>query len=153
MFLHKCKPLPTFALIENSTLKILGKNDRVNFPSMGLTDVPVKIDTGAYTSSIHYPTVMKKNNCLICTIKIGTEVIEEVFEEFKTRTVKSSNGQSEERYAVKSTIEVYGKRYKIELTLSKRGEMRFPVLIGRKFLRNKFIVDVSKKSLSYNSKN
>lgn len=134
-------------------MKVLGKHDILDFPGMGLSNIPVKIDTGAYTSTIHYHSVMRKEGKLICTIKIGSNMVEEVFEEFKTRLVKSSNGQSEERFAVKTTIRLFNKLYKIELTLSKRCEMKFPVLIGRKFLKNKFIVDVSKKNTSYNNTN
>ena len=30
--------------------------------------------------------------------------------------------------------------------------MKFPVLLGKRFLKNKFIVDVSEKDLSYTAK-
>jgi hypothetical protein len=135
-------------------LNVLGKDDVVDFPGMGLFSIPVKVDTGAYTSTIHYQSVTEQNGKLVCIIKIGENKVEEVFDEYKIRKVKSSNGQSEERYAVKTSILLFGKVYKIELTLSNRTDMRYPVLIGRKFLKKKFIVDVSKRNTSQNySKN
>lgn len=64
------------------------------------------------------------------------------------RKVKSSNGIIEERVSVKTKMNLYDRIYTIELTLADRSHMKYPVLIGRKFLRNKFIVDVSKKYLT-----
>ena len=40
----------------------------------------------------------------------------------------------------------------IDLSLSDRSEMNYPILLGRKFLNDRFIVDVSKKYLSLNNK-
>ncbi len=34
-------------------MKIIGLSDKLDFPELGLSDLAVKIDTGAYTSSIH----------------------------------------------------------------------------------------------------
>ncbi|HET8837809.1 MAG TPA: RimK/LysX family protein, partial [Flavobacteriaceae bacterium] len=66
-------------------------------------------------------------------------------------TVKSSNGITQKRYEIRSTIQIFGKIYKISLTLSDRKEMRYPVLIGRKFLSNKFIVDPQLTDVSFNA--
>jgi hypothetical protein len=59
--------------------------------------------------------------------------------------VKSSNGISESRPMIKTTIQLFGEHHEILLTLTNRGDMSHPVLLGRRFLRNKFLVDVSKK--------
>nr|WP_296344091.1 hypothetical protein [Winogradskyella sp.] len=45
----------------------------------------------------------------------------------------------------------FGKTYKINLTLSTRDDIRFPVLIGRQFLKNKFLVDVDIENQPYNT--
>jgi hypothetical protein len=34
-------------------MKILGRSDRVDLPGLGLTNIHAKIDTGAYTCSLH----------------------------------------------------------------------------------------------------
>jgi len=44
------------------------------------------------------------------------------------------------------------KKYPIELTLTERLEMKHPVLLGRKFISKKFLVDTSRKNLSLNGK-
>ena len=33
--------------------KIIGRYDRVDLPQLGLNDIHAKIDTGAFTSSLH----------------------------------------------------------------------------------------------------
>lgn len=62
---------------------------------------------------------------------------------YKIKKVRSSNGTTEERIFVKTVIEISGKRYKAELSLTDRKDMKYPMLIGRKFLQGHFLVDVS----------
>src|SRR5699024_4900525 len=65
------------------------------------------------------------------------------------REVKSSNGTKELRYFIKTDIEFFGKSYEIECSLADRSAMKYPLLIGRKFLKKRgFLVDVSNKNLS-----
>ncbi len=61
----------------------------------------------------------------------------------KIKKVKSSNGKTEERIFVKTVIELAGKQYKAELSLTDRKDMKYPMLIGRKYLQGRFLVDVS----------
>jgi hypothetical protein len=135
---------------------IIGRVDKVDFPALDLFNIDVKIDTGAYTSAIHCSQIIEDNNMLKCTFYSeghanfsGKEV---VFETFSKTNVKSSNGFKENRYKVKSEVIFFGKTYKINLTLSTRDDMKFPVLIGRQFLKSKFMVDVDKENLSFNLK-
>ena len=58
----------------------------------------------------------------------------------------------EYRYAVKTAIMLFGKKYNIELALTNRSTMKNPVLLGRKVLRDRFIIDVTKQNLSYREK-
>jgi hypothetical protein len=62
--------------------------------------------------------------------------------------VKSSNGQVQLRPSIKVTVEFMGKKYKSVISLTNRADMKFPMLIGRHFLDDKFLVDVSKEYLS-----
>lgn len=136
--------------------KIIGRVDKVDFPNLDLFNVDVKIDTGAYTSAIHCSQIVEDNNMLKCTFYSeghtnfsGKEV---VFTTYSRTNVKSSNGIKENRYKIKSEVVFFEKTYKINLTLSTREDMKFPVLIGRQFLKNKFMVDVDKENLSFNLK-
>lgn len=67
---------------------------------------------------------------------------------YKLKKVKSSNGEVQIRPTIKVSVEFFGKKYKSVISLTNRADMKFPMLIGRRFLKNRFIVDVSKENLS-----
>ena len=62
---------------------------------------------------------------------------------YKIKKVKSSNGKMEERVFIRTPLELLGKRFEAELSLTDRNDMKYPMLIGRKFLNGHFLVDVS----------
>lgn len=142
------------------TKKTIGRIDKIDFPEFGLLDIETKVDTGAYTSAIHAhkieETVTNEENFIKFTL-LDPEHIQYNEKEFRTKnyykkTIKSSNGTSEERFAIKTTVTLFNKTYQIELTLSERSDMKYPILLGRKFLTKKFIVDTSEKNNSYKLK-
>ena len=135
---------------------MIGRFDKADFPALELHDIAVKIDTGAYTSSIHCNNILEKDDVLECTFLDDEHPTYNgkkfIFEDFDIVFVRSSNGIIQKRYQVQSNIKLFGKVFKISLSLSDRQEMRYPVLIGRKFLTKKFIVDTELIDVSYNKK-
>ncbi len=134
----------------------IGRIDKADFPLLNLFDIEVKVDTGAYTSSIHCKNLKVEDNYLKCNFldeeHPNYHEKEIVFSEYDVKVVKSSNGISEARYRIKTEIILFGRTQEIYLTLSDREEMKFPVLLGRKFLTKKFMVDINKTNLSYKLK-
>lgn len=136
---------------------VIGHKDVVDFPKINLLNLPVKVDSGAYTSSIHFykATELKDGeNTKLKVYFLGPKnkaykqsIV--VFDSFSQRKVKSSNGISQVRYSIKTKVTMFGKTYTIELTLAKRGRMKFKVLLGRKFLAKKFIIDSALSNLSH----
>mgnify|MGYP001442248938 FL=1 len=45
---------------------IIGRCDVADFPLLAIKDIAIKIDTGAYTSSIHCKDIQVKENKLHC---------------------------------------------------------------------------------------
>lgn len=135
---------------------LIGRFDKADFPALHLKDIAVKIDTGAYTSSIHCENIREEDGVLRCTFLDEEHPLyngkEFVFKDYDIIFVRSSNGLIQKRYQVESTIKIFKKVFKISLSLSSRQEMRFPVLIGRKFLTKKFIVDTEFTDVSFNLK-
>ena len=137
--------------------QLIGRIDRVDLPDFALEDVKAKIDTGANSSSIHasYIKEVKASNgdglilrfCLLGNRKLRFEA-----KNYDKRKVKSSNGHVQERFMVKMRIKLFGKTYKTDVTLAQRKEMKYPILLGRKLLRNRSVVDVSKHDLSFELK-
>lgn len=136
--------------------KTLGRIDKADFPTLDLVDIDIKVDTGAYTSSIHCHKFYEEDGVLKCLFydkehpHYNKKII--TFKNFTTTKVKSSNGIVQVRYKVKTRIILFNKKYNISLTLSDRNDMKFPILIGRKFLLKKFVVDVSLKNVSFDEK-
>lgn len=128
--------------------KVIGAFEKVSFPEFGIADVVAKIDTGAYTGALHATNVHEeeKSNKIVLHFSPFDQP-EKVFtsEDFYIKHVKSSNGQRDKRYVIYTEIEIDGERYSILLTLADRSEMKWPVLIGRRFMRsNNLLVDVNK---------
>lgn len=141
-------------------LKTIGRSDKVDLPDLHLSNIDAKVDTGAYTSSINCSRVKVKEVDGVKTLSYyipGNRIHEKkarkfTTTDFKRRRVRSSNGINENRYIIQTSIILFGKKRKLELSLSDRSKMKFPILLGRKFLTDRFIVDVSAKNLSYNLK-
>ncbi len=144
-----------------STIKTtIGRYDKIDLPEMNLWDIDAKIDTGADGSAIHchhIEIVKKKGKKLLHFILLDPthpsyDNNSFFFENYKQRSIKNSFGDSEKRFVIKTPIVIFGKETLTEFSLSYRGNLSFPILLGRKFLYRKFVVDVARSNLSYRRK-
>jgi len=142
-------------------LKIIGRYDIVDLPALGLEDIPAKVDTGAYGNALHsheIEVVIRDEGESVLRFKVldpsHHNYKESYFysNNFYRKKVKSSSGQSELRYVIRTNIRLFGKTYKTYFSLANRQPMRYPILIGRKFLSGKFLVDVKSYNLSHKYK-
>jgi hypothetical protein len=62
--------------------------------------------------------------------------------------VRTSSGKEEKRYVIKTLIKLFGRNIRTEFTLANRRKMSYPILLGRKLLKGRFIIDVAQKDLS-----
>jgi hypothetical protein len=138
--------------------EIIGMTDLVDFPDLILFDVQAKIDTGAYTSSLHCKDVRlvrsgSKKRLRFWLIGKTNEPARRFYsDEFSQRMIRNSFGVAEKRYVIKTRIVLFGRKIRTEFTLADREQLKNPVLLGRKLLRNRFVVDVSQKNLSHQAK-
>jgi hypothetical protein len=139
----------------------IGRTDKADFPELSLSEIDLKIDSGAYTSSIHCSNINKitvNGASLIQFTLLDPEHPfynnkEFTFKNYASKIVKSSNGASEMRFMILTEIFIFNKNFPIYLTLSERKDMKFPILLGRKFLNKKFVIDTTMKNLSHKLKN
>lgn len=137
-------------------MKTLGRSDRVDLPGLGLSDIHAKIDTGAYTSCLHC------SRAEVVDGKLEFVLLDEehpeftgmkfTFDTYDQRIIKNSFGEKEMRYIIKTTIRIHGTVYLTQFSLSDRDSLKFPILLGRRVLKKRFLIDVSKKNLSYKNK-
>ena len=130
-------------------LLVLGWEEWVALPGLGLPAVKAKIDTGARTSALHasqielrgegarktvrfviHPSPRRRDIAIICEAPV-----------LATRDVTSSNGEREHRPVIETTIAIAGRQWTIEVTLTNRETMSYRMLIGRQALRGGVLVD------------
>jgi hypothetical protein len=128
--------------------RVVGWKEHAALPDLKVKDVIAKMDTGANLASIDasqikYSTksgvkyvnfkIMKRNN----TVRKTSAPLAGF------KRIKSSNGEVERRPYIKTTLLVDGISKKIELTLTDRGPMDYTMLIGRKALGRRWVVNPS----------
>ncbi len=125
---------------------IVGWRERVDIPKLGLTAVRAKVDTGARTSSLHAEDVqelsVKGKPYVRFRVADGQDATRVVRARLKEhRWVTSSNGAREHRPVITTTLVLGSTEWRAELTLTSRGSMGFPMLLGREALRGRFLID------------
>jgi hypothetical protein len=135
-----------------SQLQTIGRIEAISILDLELFDLDVKIDTGAYSNSLHCDEITIENNF------VSFRLLDKVHKAYhnkkikmplyKEKKVKSSNGTTEKRAFIQVKVRFFNKIYKTIVSLTNRKDMKYPMLIGRKFLQNRFLVDVSKKNLT-----
>ena len=131
---------------------IIGRYEHAKFPEFKIGTVQVKTDTGARSSSIHATDIEEFEKGGEAWVRFNFvderhEGQKKLLEAplWKEKYVRSSNGKKQKRYFIRTKIKFgNNKVYPIKLSLTDRGKMRYPVLIGRRLLSGRFIVDVAK---------
>ena len=132
--------------------KTIGRLESITLPELGIDNLEVRVDTGAKTSSLHVDNIKKSvvegihqvtfdihpdahnvDRIVTCTAPISD-----------IRKIKSSNGTSEERYVIETTIVLGVESWAIEITLTDRSDMSYLMLFGREAIGTKFLIDPSK---------
>ena len=128
---------------------IIGWREWISLPDFDVPGIVAKVDTGAATSSIHafdvepftldgkrfvrfsiHPLKGRDDVVIPCQAML-----------IDKRDVRNSGGEVQNRYVVKTTLEIAGQRWEIELTLTNRDEMKFRMLLGRSAMRGRLLVD------------
>lgn len=134
--------------------EIVGRKEKISIKSLELFDLDAKVDTGADSNALHCDNIKvneEKNEvtfCLLDEIHPAYHGKTITYPIFKMKKIRSSNGQLQTRPSIKVEVEFFNKTYESIISLTNRQDMKFPMLIGRKFLSGNFLVDVSKEYLS-----
>lgn len=121
-------------------------------------NIPAKVDTGADSSAIWASDInVTKDHFLEFKLfgKSSPFYTGEIIKtkDFKVAMVRSAHGDEQIRYRTKLSAKINGRKIKVLFNLSDRSKNQFPILIGRRTIKGKFIVDVSEKSVILGEKN
>lgn len=128
----------------------IGSRELIYLPDIRKSPLLARVDTGARTSALHcfsvnVEKINKKEVLCVRFMRNSRKVVR--FPKFTKRKVKSSNGQIQQRFVVKIRMQFGERSYLTTFTLTNRADMRHAALLGRKFLRNRFVVDVSENHI------
>lgn len=134
--------------MQDSRIKqTIGRRELIDFPELGLYQVTAKVDTGAYTTALHCHDIREENGMLYFKLLDPTHPDytekEQTLSNYSRKEIKNSFGETENRYIIKTQVRIGRKRILSVISLTDRGTMRYPVLIGRKLLKNRYVVDVA----------
>ncbi len=128
----------------------------MSLPGLDVEWIKAKSDTGARSSSLHafdletferdgqrwvrfeiHPWQRSINDARVVEVPMADE-----------RAVKSSSGRAQLRPVIRTVLRINGIETEIDLTLTRRDEMGFRMLLGREALRGRFVVDPGRSYLT-----
>jgi hypothetical protein len=139
---------------------IIGRKETIDLPEWGIEAINAKVDTGAYNCSIHASfaeEVDMEDKKLLKVILLEPEddgyTGEKIdIRHYKVKKVKNSFGQMEKRFLIQTSMIIGNRTIPAAFTLSDRKKMKNAVLLGRKILKGRFLVDVAKTKIAGKSK-
>ena len=128
--------------------KVVGWKEQVALPDLKIKSVIAKIDTGANLATIDADDIKfvtrKDVKYVKFTVKKRNNTVRKTSAPLAGfKRIRSSNGDVEKRPYIKTDILMDGITKNIELTLTDRGPMDYTMLIGRKALGRRWIVNPS----------
>lgn len=123
-------------------LSVIGLREWINLPELGMVGLRAKIDTGASTSTLHASDIVPFERDGVrwvrFTAHLGTLVQRRHANceapLVTVKTIKSSNGQAQTRYVIRTQLALGDRLWPVDFTLACRKTMRYRVLLGAKAL-------------------
>ncbi len=133
---------------------IIGRSELLSFSDLALHAIPAKADTGAYRSAVHASNIELDASSGVLSFDLlaghpvcGKQVASVKTTEFQQVIVENSFGHAEERFLVKLKVKLGPKVFSSNFTLANRSKKVFPILLGRKLISHRFLIDPSKTSI------
>ncbi|MFD0806273.1 ATP-dependent zinc protease [Nocardioides caeni] len=139
----------------STTATVAGWREWVRLPELGVEHVKAKLDTGARTSALHAFDLEEFERDGVDWVRFSVHPWQRSAEDevpvecpvHDRRSVRSSTGHLQERIVILTEVELVGRTVRTEVTLTRRDEMGFRMLIGREALRQGFLVDSGRSYL------
>lgn len=128
---------------------LIGWREWLSLPALGIPTIKAKVDTGARSSALHAfdIEVFTEAGREMVRFKVHpfqrdtSATVEAVAELFDRRNVRSSEGTESMRPVILTPVELLGQQWLVEVTLTRRDNMGFRMLLGRQAVRRRFVVE------------
>lgn len=130
---------------------VLGWEEWLAMPELGVPAIKAKVDTGARTSALHAFMIEVIGAADLPRLRFGVHpipgrddvaVIAEA-DVIDRREVTSSNGEREWRWVIRTPIRMGERTWPVEITLTNRENMAYRMLLGRQALQPDMLVDAA----------
>jgi len=131
-------------------LPVLGWRECLALPELGIAEIRAKVDTGARSSALHVEALETGfrdgrewvrfalgDDCIALRRWVEAPVLDR-------RQVTDSGGHRSERIFVRTLLRLDGSDWPIDMNLTRRTRMLFPMLLGRTAIAGRFLVDPSR---------
>jgi hypothetical protein len=132
---------------------VIGWKEYVDFVEWGISGVRAKVDTGALTSVLDVASYSLRDDGGQGTIAELRVALDPGHPDHLTTitcpvrkmvVVANSSGLREHRPLVETDVRLGSIVQRMALTVTNRAGMRFRMILGRRALRDRFVVDVSR---------
>lgn len=134
---------------------VVGWQERVDLPLLGLKNLKAKIDTGARTSALHATDIVAFERDGVPWVHFHTRFDDDARDKdlecpiHDKREITNTSGVPENRFVIRTKLRISNRLWNIDLSLTERTEMKFRMIIGRSALRRHAImVHPSKRNLT-----
>ena len=134
---------------------MIGWREWVTLPRLCESQIKAKVDTGAKTSSLHAHDLLliSVGERTVAQFQLhpdadtdrGSTMVVAPVVDF--RTIRSSNGEAQRRPVIRTEMLLGEHRLEIDLTLTCRAAMGHRMLLGRRMLEDRFVVDPGRSFL------
>lgn len=132
---------------------MIGSREYIDLPDFGVCKIPARVDTGANTSALWASNTHVRDGKLVFNLFAPKSSLYRrepvVSDKYRSTVVRNSFGVKESRYVVSLRVRLGGKTLRRWFTLADRSNNTYPVLLGRNFLKQAFVVNVAEHFLHH----
>ncbi len=126
----------------------LGWRERVALPELDIAGLKAKLDTGARSSALHVDSLETFRRDGVTWLRFSVSAGRRRVTTWQgetpaldRRVVTDTGGRRSERWFIRSAVSLAGQSFPIDISLTDRRHMLFPMLLGRTALIGRFAVD------------
>jgi hypothetical protein len=127
---------------------IIGACEWIALPELGITKLRARTDTGAKSCALHASRIERISVEGTERVRFRVHTSHVRADRWKqcevdladVRLVRSSTGQNQERYTIRTDMIIGHNRWSVDITLSNRAKMRYRMLLGRMAMKDHALV-------------